>query len=239
MTPLWFSIFAAGATLIGGFLILFRFEWAKRNGDRLTAVAAGVLVSMSLVDVVPEAISSTKHAGLWAAMGFLAMYFLEHLSGDPHCAGDECPDRDISLLAYGALLAHSLVDGIALTASSGISKEFGVLVGLGVLLHEFPEGLASGALLLHRGFSKKKIFFLTAIVALATPAGTLLSMYVLPTGEHLTWPYPFLAAIAGSFIYTGVAGLLIHSHRRKDGSIILSFVLGFSVFLIRGYFLQQ
>lgn len=234
MTPFLFSLCAALATLIGGLIIVYRFEWAKRNGDRLTAVAAGVLVSLSLVEVVPEAVARYDHAGIFAAIGFLAMYLFENLSGESHCAGDECPERDISMIAWVALLAHSFVDGIALSASHEISERFGLLVGLGVLLHEFPEGLASGALLLHRGFSRGRIFLLTAIVGCATPLGALAAQFFLVEGQIATWTHPFLAAIAGSFIYTGVAGLLTHSHRKKDASIVLAFLVGFAVPMANG-----
>ena len=234
MTPLWISLLACAATLLGGFLVVRRFEWAKRNGDRLTALAAGVLVSLSLVEVIPEAAVRTASAGIWCALGFLAMYFFEHLSGAPHCAGDECPDRDISMIAWIALLAHSLFDGIALFAGFEVSPRIGLLVAAGVLLHEFPEGLASGALLLHRGFSRKEILAMTAAVGAATPLGTLGAFLLLPEGNPADWPYPFLAAIAGTFLYTSVAGLLIHSHRRKDPSIIASFVAGFGAVFLHG-----
>ncbi len=233
MNPLWISLIAAAITIAGGLLIVCCFEWVKRNGDQITALAAGVLVSLSLIEILPEAFSHATHAGLWCASGFLLMYFLEHFSGSSHCAGDECPERDISLIAYIGLFLHSLLDGAALFASYQISAELSLLMGIGVLLHEFPEGLASGALLLHRGLSRKKVFLLTALVGLATPLGTLCAQLFFPEMQP-GWSYPVLAAIAGSFLYTSVAGLLTHSHRKKDWSIISFFLLGFSFFVVYG-----
>jgi ZIP family zinc transporter/zinc and cadmium transporter len=101
-----------------------------------------------------------------------------------------------------------------------------VLAAVGMILHEFPEGIVTFVLLERGGFSRKKsIIYAFLAAAISTPLGTLVS-------------YPFinrirssslgilLALSAGALVYVGASHLLpaVESENKKYS--ILALVAG-------------
>lgn len=235
-----FSLIAGSATIIGGLLVIYRYDWSQRNQNYLVAFASGTLVSLSFIEIIPESVEMDKMGGLSVIIGFLLLYLFEQFSSPSRCTDDECNVKRVSLLAWIGLLLHSLIDGIAIVASFQVSRSFGLIVTVGVLLHEFPEGLTSGTLLTLLRYSKMKIFLLVFLVAIATPLGAILSIFSIGYFNQ-TSITPFLASIlglsAGTFIYVGVADLLPHSHKIKDLKVTLIFLSGILLIVI-GHFLK-
>lgn len=240
MEALIFSLLAGLATMVGGFLVIYRYDWAHNNQNYLTAFASGTLVSLSFIEIIPEAIEIGGYGELSVIIGFLLLYLFEQMFSPSRCIDDECSVRRVSLLAWGGLLLHSFIDGIAIVASFEVSSVLGIMVALGVILHEFPEGLTSGSLLTLLRYPKKKIFLFIFFVAIATPVGAILSILSI----DLFNPYSlnhFLSSVlglaAGTFIYVGVAELLPHSHKIKDLKVTLIFLTGI-ILIILGHFLK-
>lgn len=235
-----FSLIAGAATIIGGLLVIYRYDWSHRNQNYLVAFASGTLVSLSFIEIIPESVEMGNWGGLSVIIGFLLLYLFEQISSPSRCVDDECKVKRVSLLAWGGLLIHSFIDGVAIVASFQVSQAIGLIVAFGVLLHEFPEGLTSGSLLILLGYSRMKIFFLVLLVAIATPVGAILSILSIGFFNPASIK-PFLASVlglaAGTFIYVGVADLMPHSHKVKDLKVTLIFLSGIFLILI-GHFLK-
>jgi zinc and cadmium transporter len=86
----------------------------------------------------------------------------------------DCALGLLSLLGIGFL---SYLDGVTYYAiSSSVSTFTGALVALGMVVHEFAEGVVTYALLLRGGFSERRSFLLAfAAGDVSTPLGTLTS----------------------------------------------------------------
>lgn len=240
MEALIFSLIAAVSTIIGGLLVVYRYDWSHNNQNYLAAFASGTLVSLSFMEIIPESMEIDKMGGLSVIIGFLLLYLFEQFSSSSRCADDECTMKRVSLLTWGGLLLHSFIDGIAMVASFQVSSDLGLMVALGVVLHEFPEGLTSGSLLTLLRYSKRKIFFFVFLVAIATPIGAILSILSIGFFNPASMT-PFLSSVlglaAGTFIYVGVAELLPHSHRIKDLKVTVIFLTGVLLIII-GHFLK-
>lgn len=240
MEPIIFSLLCGIATIIGGILVIYKHDWSHSNQNYLVAFASGTLVSLSFIEIIPESLKMGNQGGLSVIIGFLLLYLFEQVFAPSRCIDDECKVNRVSLLAWGGLLLHSFIDGIAIVASFKVSQTLGLIVALGVLLHEFPEGLTSGALLILLGYSRKKIFFLIFLVAVATPVGAILSFFSIGffnPDSIIPFLSSFLGLAAGTFIYVGVADLLPHSHRIKDLKVTLIFLSGVLLIII-GHFLK-
>lgn len=235
-----FSMIAALATMLGGLLVIYRYDWAHNNQNYLAAFASGTLVSLSFIEIIPESMEMGGLGGLFVIIGFILLYLFEQVFSPSRCTDDECTVKSVTLLAWGGLLLHSFIDGIAIVASFQVSRILGIMVALGVILHEFPEGLTSGSLLTLLRYPKKKIFLFIFLVAIATPAGAILS--ILSIGFfNPSAILPFLSSVlglaAGTFIYVAVADLLPHSHRVKNIKVTLIFLSGV-ILIIAGHFLK-
>src|SRR5262245_25622561 len=140
--------------MIGGLIVVYRHAWAERHRHAVVAFAAGVLISLTFLEILPEAFENGYKGGVFAVLGFVGMYCLEHLFSAHRHVDEHCLEVRASRIAYVGLVVHSLVDGLALAAGFELNSGFGWLVAAGVVLHEVPEGLASGSLLICSGVKR-------------------------------------------------------------------------------------
>ncbi len=106
--------------------------------------AAGVLVSTPLLLALPNAFKQTSYAGFMALLGFLFMYFSNRIiknrtNQEPLAFG---------ITAVEGIGIHSLVDGIVYAVTFSVSILSGVLAGIGLVIHEFAEGVITFSVLL-------------------------------------------------------------------------------------------
>jgi zinc and cadmium transporter len=97
----------------------------------------------------------------------------------------------------------------------------GALAAVGMVLHEFPEGIIMVALLKHHGYARRKaawIAFLTA--GITTPAGALASY---PVVQHLGPGFlgPLLALSGGALVYLGAAHLLPVTLKKQSAATMV------------------
>jgi zinc transporter ZupT len=118
------------------------------------------------------------------------------------------PDYAFGLTPMLGIGFHSLVDGIIYSVSFSVSIMTGYLSTLGMVLHEFPEGIVTYLLLLRSGFTVRSATYAALVAAAATtPFGMLVSWPLISTlpGPGLG---ALLAASAGALIYVGATHLL-------------------------------
>lgn len=224
-----YSIGIAGAALLGGWLPLRR-SGAAASGlafARGNALAAGILLGIGLVHMLPEADAMWRDivpdypvAFVLAAVAFLAILFVEHVLLPPHVHGvsegighgrTELPDelgahlRTQYLYAYALLIAlsiHSVIAGAALGMQQETTSAFAIFVA--IIAHKTTEGFALGVSLTRNRVGGSAALIFLGLFALATPAGILagsLAADVLEIGSAQGLDACFLALAAGTFIY--------------------------------------
>jgi zinc transporter ZupT len=237
-----YGLLAAAATFAGGLLVVAARRWSLANRDYLLAFAAGVLISLALVEILPETAADTPGAHLFLLGGFFFMYLVEQLAiphhGHQHDAGGAHTAHGLTLMAWAGIVVHSFVDGLAIASGVALDPGLGASVTAGVILHELPEGLLAASLLLAGGASRRRILAMTAVVALATPVGAAISDAALRTVGAAAITNISSAAIAaagGTFLYVGAADMLHHAHAERHGDLrsVAFFTLGLLIFVVR------
>jgi zinc and cadmium transporter len=238
MTALGASALAALVTTIGIFVIR-RFEgWARDNITYFMAFAAGVLVAVSLVHMVPEAIAMSAHAPTFVLAGYLALYGLNRFVAAHVCDKQGDVDYALGVVPLIGIGFHSFVDGVVYSISFSVSLATGALVAIGMVLHEFPEGIVTYILLVRSGFSPRKAFALAfAAAAVTTPIGTLAS-YPLVSAIDRSVLGALLALSAGALIFVGATHLLPRAeaehHRFSMVALAAGVLVAIGVGLSRG-----
>ncbi|MEM7819922.1 MAG: ZIP family metal transporter [Candidatus Aenigmatarchaeota archaeon] len=218
---IFFSIIAALTTILGGSLPLIK---KKINSDFFAALAAGILLSVAFIDMIPNGMILGGSLGI--ATGFILMYIMEQITMIHVCSEGRCDRHVIGPLGICGITFHSLIDGAAIALGFSISYELGYLVLLSVLIHEFPEGLVTTSLMLGTKYSKKIAFLSSFIVAIATPIGAIVTLIFLPSVPQYIIGVGIMFT-AGTFIYVGTSDILPRIHKKSDWSIILTFLIGF------------
>jgi zinc and cadmium transporter len=108
---------------------------------------------------------------------------------------------------------HSFLDGVVYSITFSVSIFTGILAAIGMVLHEFPEGIITYLLLLRGGGSPKQSFWFAFLAAaVSTPLGTLMS-YPMISRIDPSLLGTLLSVSAGALVYVGATHLLPHAER--------------------------
>jgi zinc transporter ZupT len=227
------------ATLAGIYIVLTRAAWARRSSIYLISFASGALLSASLLDIFPESLELNGNAAVYALLSFLAFYVLEqnvvvHAGHeDPQCSEEsEMHQRHaLGVISFLGIGFHSLLDGVIIGAGFADSAGTGIIATVGVIMHEFPEGLSMMAILLHAGLTRSRALAYSVVVALATPVGALVS-YGLLQGIQPSVLGGLLGVAAGSFLYIAASDLIPETRRQSTPYNIPLVVGGMAILFV-------
>jgi ZIP family zinc transporter/zinc and cadmium transporter len=207
------SLLAALVTALGIYVIR-RFEaWGRRYSIYFVCFAAGVLISVSFLHIIPKSFGMNVGAPAWLLAGFVLLHLFNRFITAFVCERKPEAAYGIGLVPMLGIGFHSFIDGFIYSITFTVSVFTGALAATGMVLHEFPEGIITYLLLLRGGFREKTALVLAILSAsLTTPLGMLVS-----------WPYisridapllgSLLALSSGALVYVGATHLLPQAER--------------------------
>lgn len=223
------SLVASLGTGLGGFLAVLR-RPGRRTFGFLMGFTGGVMISLSFLELVNQA---WQLKGFWTATigfgtGALFMFLIDMLVphirfGEFETKRRDCQENpevshrrgfgrrrrrhlherekiaNLGLFRTGILLAvgitiHNLPEGIAVGAGYLHTPQFGIMIALAILLHNIPEGIATALPLCSSGMSKWRAFRISLLSGLVEPIGALVAALFLNTFRALV---PASLAFAG------------------------------------------
>jgi len=218
------SSIACAVTSLGIFFISRYHAWSKEHSTYFVSFAAGVLITVSFMHIIPESMEISDRAPLFMLVGFFALYLLNRFLNLYLCHEYECPDYAIGLIPMLGIGLHSFIDGAIYAITFNVSVLTGVLAAIGMVFHEFPEGIITFVLLDRGGFERRRAMvyaFLAA--ALSTPVGAAIAYPFLRNVEQPVLGN-WLALSAGALVYVGATHLLpeVEEQRRLDTILTLA-----------------
>jgi len=216
-----------------GIYVIIRFaEWGQRNAAYFMGFAAGVLMTTSLMHLLPEAYEMSPQAPVWVLVGFMALYISNRLLNVYGVHDHHGADITLGVIPMIGIGIHSLLDGFIHSVTFNVSIFTGVLAAIGMVLHEFPEGIVTYVLLERGGFSRKKaILWALLAAALTTPLGTLISYPFIHRIDESTLG-KMLAFSAGALVYVGATHLIPAMEDEDRPNTLLAMLGGIAVALL-------
>lgn len=220
------------ATFIGGVLslsgsMLLIAGFPQRWLPRLVGFAAGVLLSVALLDVLPDAFESgVEPHRLFATLlvGVLAFYGLErfalwrHAHVDEHGHDHHCPphahshgmgDRVGRPTVLSVMLGdgfHNFVDGVLVAASFLMNPALGWSTAFAIVAHEIPQEAGDFVIMRSAGLSKWRALSLNAASCVMAMLGGVVGCLAL---THMQDVLPYILCVsAASFLYISISDLL-------------------------------
>jgi len=220
---LLYALAAAGANILGAVAVVTRAEWSLRVLDYLLSLAAGFLISVSVLELFPEALArGGSSAATMILIAYLLVHITQHTLGRHFHFGEETHEVSeiVSVSALLGLLLHTFADGVAVASGLRVSERLGALVFAAVLLHKFPEGLAISSLFLAAGASRGRALLAAAALGFATILGVLLTDQLAFLREY------GLAMAAGVTLYVGASNLVPEFQAKRGWGVPATFLLG-------------
>jgi zinc and cadmium transporter len=209
-----YTLLSGVLSLIGGVILLGRAGMVKKFSHWFVSFAAGALLSLAFLDLLPEALDVYKGSDvqgllLWVLVGIVIFFLFERVVWHVHGHYSEDPDKHahpapIMLMVGDA--AHNFLDGVAIATTFIANPALGALTAVGVALHELPQEIGDFSVLLHHGWTKSRTLWMNLLISLVSIAGAILAYFFRNSIE--TFLPQLLAITAGSFIYISASDLI-------------------------------
>lgn len=210
------SALAALVTSTGIYTIRRFSAWGRRYVAYFMCFAAGVLISASFLHIIPKSFAMNPNAPMWLLIGFMGLHLFNRFLTAFVCEKD--PGRKeyaIGIIPMLGIGFHSFVDGFVYSIAFTVSILTGYVATLGMVLHEFPEGIITYLLLVRGGFEEDKAMALAFLAAAATtPLGMLVS-YPLISAISDQALGALLSLSAGALVYVGATHLLPKAEQER------------------------
>jgi zinc transporter ZupT len=211
----------------------------RRVGDRtihvMLGLSAGLLLGISLVDILPESFALLGTGppiliagGLFA--GFFVLFLLEnalHARGEAHLHFDHGRSaKPFGALALSALVFHGLLDGFVIPLGFSLDVATGTVITLAIALHQVPDAFAAVAVALGAGYDRRQSLRFVLISAADTPVGIVFGLAFLGVGAAVL--PTALAFAAGTFLFVAAVDLIPElQHRSRSPLVAATILAGF------------
>ena len=235
MSPLvlFIAVAAFASTFLGG---LFALKF-KDKLHLILGFSAGAVLAVAFFDLLPEAMELGGVYPVSFTCSLVGLGFVLYMVLDRaivlHADHDPMHDHGRGKLGAASLMLHSYLDGLAIGLAFHASNAVGMVVAIGVLTHDFSDGINTINLILKNRGSRGEAIRWLAMDAAAPLVGV-------GTTYFLTIPDPTLGAtlavFCGFFTYIGASELLPESHHAHPAKwTTISTILGLSVVYLAVY----
>ena len=214
---------AGFSTLIGAFLIFFKFKNEEKLLAGCLSFAAGVMMMISVIDLMPEGVSllKTKY-GLFATLGLglgaiilggitsglLDYFFPDNVKNDSKGSKYNSSLYKVGIIAMIAIVIHNIPEGIATFVTTHHNVSLGFSLALAISLHNIPEGLSIAVPIYYSTKSRTKALLYTLVSALSEPFGAVITYLFLINYINETVLGLLYFLIAGIMVYISMFELL-------------------------------
>lgn len=218
---------------------------SSKNNKKLTdfsiSMAFGVIISLILFEILPETFNTLSHEVgiirsiiaiiLLVLIGIFTLKILdlfvpyhEHETHHHHLhKSDKCHNEHLShigLISSITVIVHNVIEGMSLYLVATNNLISGMLLCIGIGLHNIPMGLVITTTLVNSNYKRNKIMKISSIVSISTFIGGFI-MFVLG-GVNEMVKGVLLGFTLGMLIYISIFELLhqIYHMKNKRVSII-------------------
>ena len=211
-------IFGMIGTTLGGILGVFINFKTNKIISFILEFAAGLMTAIICFDLIPEALNiiSIFICIIGIVLGIISMLFFDNFINKLYKKNLKYNSLLKTGLIVGiGLTIHNLPEGLAIGSGFKVSESLGVSLAIAIAIHDFPEGISMAVPMNKGGFSKIKSIILTALSGITTGIGALFGAIIGNISENLIGIS--LAFAAGTMLYIVSCELIPESNRLYKG----------------------
>lgn len=204
-TTLLGLFFGTFGTTIGGIIGITFKNTSNKFLSFILEFAAGLMISIVCFDLIPEAMEISNlvitYVGIFLGVG--CMIICDNIIKNK-CNSKRSMKSSNSLLKTGIIVGiglalHNFPEGLAIGSGFGASFKLGISLALAIALHDVPEGISMAVPMKSGGMKKSRALFLTFASGITTGIGAFFGAILGTVSQNLI--SLCLAFAAGAMLY--------------------------------------
>lgn len=237
LMSIWFVLGLAALPALGNFVggLLAEFlKTPKRRLNRALHAAAGIVIAVVSIEILPEALAriSPWIIALAFALGGLAYIVIESVVEglQKKRQGDT---KTGMWMIYVAVSMDLFSDGILIGTGSVVSTSMAVVLALGQVLADVPEGYSTIANMKGKGIPRSRRMLFSAAFAIPVLGAAVIAYYLL-RNQSEAWQFGVLTFTAGLLTVAAVEDMLTEAHDSDEDTrwSLVAFIGGFVLFVM-------
>lgn len=222
--------FGTFGTTLGGIIGVFMKGTSKKFLSFILSLASGLMIAIVCFDLIPEALSISKIPTviLGILFGVILMIMCDILVAKKF---NKNTTKMNSLLKTGIVVSiglalHNFPEGLAIGSGFGASIKLGYSLAIAILLHDIPEGISMAVPMKNGGMKIYKVIIYVILSGVTTGIGAFFGVLV---GSISTKIIAIcLSFAAGAMLYIVSGELIPESNKLYSGKISsMGNILGF------------
>lgn len=213
--------FGTIGTTIGGIIGIFSKSNSNKFLSFILAFASGLMLAVVSFDLIPEAmeISSIYVTVIGIVLGIITMIFCDSLVQKKFNT-KSVSSKNVGLLKTGIIVSiglalHNIPEGLAIGSGFDASTSLGYSLAIAIALHDVPEGLSMAIPMKNGGMKGWKVMIYVILSGIATGVGALIGAIVGNISEKII--AMCLAFAAGAMMYIVSGELIPESNKLYQG----------------------
>lgn len=226
--------FGTIGTTLGGLIGIF----SKRNSNKflsfVLAFASGLMLAVVCFDLIPDSIeiSSLYTTIFGIVLGIITMIICDNLVENKFNT-KSTSKRNVGLMKTGIIVSiglalHNIPEGLAIGSGFDASTALGYSLAIAICLHDVPEGISMAIPMKNGGMKPWKVMLYVILSGIATGIGALIGAIVGNISESII--AICLAFAAGAMLYIVSGELIPEANKLYQGKMTaIGNMLGFII----------
>lgn len=232
-------IFGTLGTTLGGIIGVT----IKTNSNKFLSFilefAAGLMVAIVCFELIPEAmeVSSIFTVIIGIIIGVIIMIFCDNLVNYKYNKRKVIKTGSLNSLAKTGIIVgiglaiHNFPEGLAIGSGFSASAKLGITLAIAIALHDVPEGISMAVPMRNGGMRAYKVVLYTFLSGVTTGIGAFFGVLIGTISEQLI--SICLGFAAGAMLYISAGELIPESHKIYKGRMAyIGNILGFIIGII-------
>ena len=216
--------FGTFGTTLGGIIGVI----IKKNSNKflsfILAFASGLMMSIICFDLIPEAlgISSIINVIIGIIIGIIVMIFCDIIVQKKFNTNKRFEKNENTLLKTGIIVSiglaiHNFPEGLAIGSGFEASMKLGLSLALAICLHDIPEGISMAVPMKNGGMKISKVIFYVILSGITTGIGAFFGAIVGSISQEVI--SICLSFAAGAMLYIVSGELIPESNQLYHGKM--------------------
>ena len=191
-TTLLGLFFGTFGTTLGGIIGVIIQKNSNKFLSFILAFASGLMMAIICFDLIPEAIGISTIANIiiGIVVGIIAMIFCDLLVEKKFNHNVKFMKKDNSLLKTGIIVSiglaiHNFPEGLAIGSGFEASMKLGLSLALAICLHDIPEGISMAVPMKNGGMKISKVIYYVVLSGITTGIGAFFGAIVGSISEEI------------------------------------------------------